>query len=219
MTSTEQTMGKTQFGLPIDESFGKAASEESIQKAAKALRAHNFSVEVVDTPAQARAYVNSILPKDQSILTTSSETVRLSGLDDDINRSGKFDAIRPKLEKMDRNTQRAEMAQLAAAPGVAVGSVHAVTEDGRVVDASASGSQIGPYAYSAGKVIWVVGSQKIVPDIETATRRVQYYAYPKEDVRAREKYGRPSALLKVLTMNGDFPGRVTIVIVREPIGY
>lgn len=219
MTTTEQTRTKTQFGIPIDESFAKPASEESIQRAAKALRAHNFTVEVFDTPAEARAYVNSILPKDQSILTASSETVRLSGLDEDINRSGKFNAIRPQLEKLDRNTQRAEMRRLGAAPDVVVGSVHAVTEDGRVVAASASGSQLGTYVYGAGRVIWVVGSQKVVPDIETATRRVQLYAYPKEDIRARERYGMPSALLKVLTVNGDWPGRVTVVLVREPIGF
>jgi acyl-CoA hydrolase len=140
-------------------------------------------------------------------------------LDEDINRSGKYNAIRPQLEKLDRATQRTEMRRLSASPDVVVGSVHAITEDGRVVVASASGSQLGPYASSAGKVIWVVGSQKIVPDIETAMRRVQYYAYPKEDIRAREKYGMPSALLKILTINGDWPGRSTIVLVREPIGF
>jgi hypothetical protein len=219
MTTTEQIQTKTQFGLPIDESFAKPASEESIQNAAKALKAHNFSVEVVGTLAEARAYVNSILPRDQSILTASSETVRISGLDEDINRSGKFNALRPPLEKMDRNTQRAEMRKLSASPDVVVGSVHAVTEDGRVVAASASGSQLGAYAYGAGRVIWVVGSQKVVPDIDAAMRRVQLYSYPKEDIRARGKYGMPSAVLKVLTMNGDFPGRSTVVLVREPVGF
>jgi hypothetical protein len=219
MITTEQIQTKTQFGLPIDESFGKPSPEESVQKAAKALRAHNFSVEVVDTLAQARAYVNSILPKDQSILTASSETLRISGLDEDINRSGRFNAIRPQLEKLDRSTQRAEMRRLSASPDVVVGSVHAVTEDGSLVAASASGSQLGPYSGGAGRVIWVVGSQKVVPDIDTAMRRVQYYSYPKEDIRAREKYGMPSALLKVLTINGDWPGRSTVVLVREPVGF
>ena len=219
MTTSEQIQTKTQFGLPIDQSFEKPASEESIQRAATALRAHNFTVEVVDTAAQARAYVNSVLPKDQSILTASSETLRLSGLLDDINRSGKFNAIMPQLEKMDRNTQRTEMRRLSASPDVVVGSVHAITEDGKVVAASASGSQLGPYASSAGKVIWIVGSQKVVSDLDTAMARVQLYAYPKEDIRAREKYGMPSALLKVLTVFGDWPGISTIVIVRDPIGF
>ena len=219
MTTTEQIQTKTQFGLPIDESFAKPASEERVQRAAKALKAHNFAVEVFDTLAQARAYVVSILTKDQTIATASSETVMLSGLDEDINRSGKFNAIRPQLEKMDRNTQRAEMRKLMSSADVVVGSVQAITEDGRAVSASASGSQLALYASGAGKVIWVVGSQKVVPDLDTAMRRIQYYSYPKEDIRARAKYGMPSALLKVLTVNGDFPGRITVVLIRETVGY
>jgi acyl-CoA hydrolase len=219
VTTSEQIQTKTQFGLPIDQSFEKPASEESIQKAATALRAHNFSVEVVSTLAEARAYVNSVLPKDLSVFTASSETVRLSGLDEDINRSGRYNSIRPQLEKMDRSTQRTEMRRLSASPDVAVGSVQAITEEGKVIAASASGSQLGAYAGGAGRVIWVVGSQKIVSDLDAAMRRVEYYAYPKEDIRAREIYGMPSALLKVLMVYGDWPGRTTIVIIRDPIGF
>jgi acyl-CoA hydrolase len=218
-TTAEEIQSKTQFGIPIDESFGKAVSEDSLQKTAEALRTRNFTVEVVNTPADARAYVSSILPKDQSIFTASSETVSLSGLDEDINRSGKYNAIRPQMEKLDYKTQRAEMLKLGATPDVVVGSVHAITEDGRVVTASGSGSQLGPYASAAGKVIWVVGSQKIVPDLDTAMRRLQYYAYPKEDSRVRAKYGMPSGLMKILIVNGDMPGRSTVVLIREPIGF
>jgi acyl-CoA hydrolase len=219
MTTTEQIQTKTQHGIPIDNSFAKAASEESVQKTAAALKARNFSVEVVDTPADARTYVNSILPKDRSIFTSSSETVNLSGLDADINRSGRYNAIRPQMEKLDYKTQRAEMLKMGASPDVVVGSVHAITEDGRVIAASGSGSQLGPYASAAGKVIWVVGSQKIVPDLDTAMRRLQFYAYPKEDNRVREKYGMPSGLMKILIVNGDMPGRSTVVLIREPIGF
>ncbi len=218
MTTTEQIQ-TTKYGIPIDESFAKAASEESIQKTAAALKARNFQVEVVDTPAAARAFVISILPKDQSIFTSTSETVSLSGLDEDINKSGKFNAIRPQMMKLDYKTQRREMLRMGAAPDVVVGSVHAITEDGRVIAASASGSQLGPYAGAAGRVIWVVGSQKLVPDLDTAMRRLQFYAYPKEDARLRETYGMPSALLKILIVNGDKPGRSTVVLIREPIGF
>jgi acyl-CoA hydrolase len=218
-TNAEEIQTKTQFGIPIDESFGKSASEESIQKTAAALKARNFSVEVVDTPAQARAYVLSILPKDQSIFTSSSETLRLSGIEGDINDSGKYNAIRPQMSKLDYKTQRAEILKMGATPDVIVGSVHAVTEDGRLLTASGSGSQLGPYAAGAGKVVWVVGSQKIVPDLDTAMRRLQYYAYPKEDTRMRQKYGMPSGLMKILIVNGDMPGRISVVLIREPIGF
>jgi acyl-CoA hydrolase len=218
MTTTEQVQ-TTKHGIPIDHSFAKASSEESLQKTAAALKARNFLVELVNTPADARAYVNSILPKDQTIFTASSETLNLSGLDEDINRSGRYNAIRPQMEKLDYKTQRAEMLKLGATPDVVVGSVHAITEDGRVIAASGSGSQLGPYASAAGKVIWVVGSQKIVPDLDTAMRRLQFYAYPKEDNRVREKYGMPSGLMKILIVNGDMPGRSTVVLIREPIGF
>jgi acyl-CoA hydrolase len=218
VTTTEQVQ-TTKHGIPIDHSFAKASSEESLQKTAAALKARNFLVELVNTPADARAYVNSILPKDQTIFTASSETVNLSGLEEDINRSGRYNAIRPQMEKLDYKTQRAEMLKLGATPDVVVGSVHAITEDGRVIAASGSGSQLGPYASAAGKVIWVVGSQKIVPDLDTAMRRLQFYAYPKEDNRVREKYGMPSGLMKILIVNGDMSGRSTVVLIREPIGF
>ena len=212
--------GKTEFGLPIDHGFSKPASEEQIQRAAAALRKHNFTVEIVDTATDARTYVNSILPKDQTIFTAASETLRLSGLDDDINNSGNYRSVRQQIAKLDPHVQIAERRRLGATPDVVVGSVHAVTEDGRLVVASAGGSQLGPYAAGAAKAIFVVGSQKIVPDLETAMRRIQVYSLPKEDVRAREKYGRASTLAKVLIINLDWPPtRSTAVLIREPIGF
>jgi len=212
--------GRTEHGLPIDESFSRPASEGQIQRAAESLRLHNFDVKVVDTVAEARAHVASILPRDKTIFTSASETIRLSGLDEDINGSGTFLSVRQQVAKLDPRERMTEMRRRGATPDVVVGSVHAVTEDGALVAASASGSQLGPYAGGAARAIFVVGSQKVVPDLETAMRRIKLYSYPREDVRAREKYGMPSSLAKILILNGDWPrGRSTVVIVREPIGF
>jgi hypothetical protein len=69
-------------------------------------------------------------------------------------------------------------------------------------------------------VIWVVGAQKVVPDLETGMRRLREYSHPKEDIRARAAYGSPSALAKILILNADWPaGRSTVVLIREPIGF
>ena len=224
MNAANETLQKdeslTEFGLPFDRAFSRPATEESIQRTAEALRKHNFSVRVVDTAADARDLVRSLLPREGRIYTAPSETLRLSGIDDDINGSGAYVSVRSELAKLDPKTQRPEMRRLTATPDVVVGSVHAVTEDGRLVAASATGSQLGPYAAGAGKAIFVVGSQKIVPDLETALRRLQFYSYPKEDDRARAKYGSPTALAKILIMNLDRPAeRSTVVLVREPIGF
>lgn len=224
MSLTTQTdaegKGTTEFGIPIDYSFSRAASDEQIRRAAAALEKHNISVHVVATAGEAREYVNSILPKDQSIYTSPSETLRLSGLEGDINDSGRYVSVRAEVSKLNPQTQRDEMRKLIASPDVVVGSVHAVTEDGRLIAASASGSQLGAYSAGAGRAIFVVGSQKIVPDLESGLRRIEQYAYPKEDIRARAKYGRPSALAKIFIMNMDWPvGRSTVVLIREPIGF
>ena len=91
------------------------------------LREHGIEVEIADNVPAARSFVNAILPRDETILTTSSETIRLSGLDEDINKSGKYKSLRQQLGKMDVKTQFPEMRRLGAAPDVVIGSVHAIT--------------------------------------------------------------------------------------------
>ncbi len=98
----------------------------------------------METPEDARRLADRILPEDKSIFTGSSERVRLSGLEEDIDRSGRLKSVRLELAKMDLNTQLRDMVKMGAAPDVIVGSVHAVTEDGRIVVDSASGSQLRP---------------------------------------------------------------------------
>ena len=118
------------------------------------------------------------------MFTGASETLRLSGIDEDINASGRYDAIRPRGLAMDRATQMDEIRRLLASPDVVVGSVAAVTETGSLVVASASGSQLPGYAGGAARAIWIVGAQKVVPDLSTALRRVEDHCLPLESDRA-----------------------------------
>jgi hypothetical protein len=122
---------------------------------------------------------------------------------------------------MDRETQADEIRRLLATPDYMVGSAHAVTEDGSLLFGSMSGSQIGPYASGAGKIVWVVGSQKIVPNVEAGLKRLREHSLVLESERARKAYGIPgSALNNILIINGTTaPGRLTVILVRQPIGY
>ena len=217
----EGNVDRTKYGLPIDRAFSVAASEERIQRTAESLAQNGFLVHVVDSPPDARKLVESLLPLDKSIFTASSQTVKLSGLDEAINGPGtKYKSLRQEIAKLDRSTQFREQIKMGAAPDIVVGSVHAITESGRVLVASASGSQLAPYAAGAEVVIWVVGSQKLVKDLDDAMRRVEHYSYPLEDARMHETMDRPSNLAKILIVNRElFPGRTTIVLVREPIGF
>jgi hypothetical protein len=200
--------------------FTDPAPAQRLERTAAALTAHGFTAEILDDAAAARARVAELIPAGASVFTAASETLRLSGIDADVNVSGRYQAVKPRALAMDRDAQPDEFRRLLASPDVIVGSVAAVTETGSLVIASASGSQLPGYAGGAARAIWVVGAQKVVPDLSAALRRVDEHALPLENARALEAYGVPSAVNRLLILNAEYqPGRGTVLLLREAIGF
>ena len=200
--------------------FTDPAPVDRLERVAAALTAKNFAVEILDDAAAARTRIKDLIPGGASVFTGASETLRLSGIEEDINRSGRYDAIRTRGQAMDRATQMDEIRRVLASPDVIVGSVAAVTETGSLVVASASGSQLTGYAGGSARAIWVVGAQKVVPDLGAALRRIEDHCLPLENDRAMKAYGRPSAVNRVLILNAEpHPGRGTVLLLREAIGF
>jgi L-lactate utilization protein LutC len=199
--------------------FADPAPAQRLERAATALTAHGFTVEVLDDVAAARSRIKELIPEGASVFTAASETLRLSGIDVDINTSGRYQAVKPRVLAMDRVTRADDIRRLLASPDVVVGSVAAVTETGSLVVASASGSQLPAYAGGA-RAIWIVGAQKVVPDLSTALRRLEDHALPLESARAQVVYGQPSAVNRLLILNAEpHPGRGTVLLLREAIGF
>jgi hypothetical protein len=204
--------------MPVNEAFASPADSAAVDRAAAALCANGFDARVVNSGAEAREMVLSLIPEGAEVGEGASITLDQIGVTEALEKSGRYDAIRPRTRSMDRATQMREIRKMGAAPDFQVNSVQAVTEDGRMLDVSATGSQLSPLAFGAGKLIIVAGSQKIVPDLATAFRRVQEYSYPIEDVKMQELYGMHSAVRKSLVFGSDTPGRTTVILVREPVG-
>ena len=201
-------------------SFAEPATAQRLERAAAALTSHGFTVEILDDVTAARGRIRDLVPEGASVFTGASETLRLSGIDEDLNRSGRYDSVKARSSSMDRATQLTEIWKMLACPDVLVGSVAAVTETGSLVAASARGSQLAGYAGAAPQVIWVVGAQKVVPDLSTALRRIEDHCVPLENERCVEAYGVPSALNRVLVLNAEpHPGRGTVLLLREAIGF
>lgn len=202
-------------------SFADAASEQSIEQAAAALTEHGFTVEILADAAAARERVKELIPEGASVFTGASETLRLSGIDDDINARGRYDAVRSRNRTVDRaTTKRSEIWAALATPDFIVGSVHAVTETGSLVVASASGGQLPGYAGAAEHAIWIVGAQKVVPDLATGLRRVEEHCVPLENERCMQVYGQRSAVNRLLILNAETePGRGRVLLLREAIGF
>jgi hypothetical protein len=206
--------------LPVNQEFSRLATDEQIERTVKALQANNFIVHVAQNGEEAKRIFFENLPEGANVHSGASKTLDTLGITEVIERSGKYDAMRPKLWSMDRKTQGDEMRRLGVSPDYMVGSVHALTEDGHALAASFSGSQLGPYVSGAGKLILVVGAQKIVKDVNEGLRRIQEYSYPLEDARAQQAYNIRSAINKVVILNAEmFPGRTTIILVKDELGF
>ena len=201
-------------------SFASLADEASVQRTAAALEAHGMTVIRADDAEEARRIVLDLLPEGAQVHHGASQTLDVTGITAELEASGRFEPVGLRIRSLDRATQGDEIRRLAAAPEVMLGSVHAVTESGSLLTASYSGSQLGPYASGAGRVILVVGTQKIVPDLESGLRRIDEHAYPLEDARALKAYGMHSDVSKILIIHREFvPGRISVVLVDQALGY
>ena len=204
---------------PIEE-YAKQATDEKIERTSKALEANGIQTLIAETGAEAKRLFLELIPERSEVFLSSSVTLEQLGIVADVDQSGKFDAVRPRMYAMNRETQGREIRKLIAAPDFAAGSVHAVTEDGHVLIASATGSQLGPYASGAGRVIWVVGAQKIVKDLNDGFRRIQEHVVPLEEEHMQQLYKVGTAVNEMLIVNrATRPGRITMILVKEELGF
>ncbi len=204
---------------PAVSDFGAPAPHEVIERTADALRARGYEVRIAQERDQARELALELIPNGSDVHQASSKTVDELGIGEALVERAEYTALRPLLWSMDRATQGKEIRQIGSGPDVVIGSVHALTEDGVLLASSMSGSQLGQYAGGADKVVLVVGSQKIVPDLATAFQRIEEHVIPLEDARALQAYGVHTANNKTLIIRGDLPGRTAVVLVNDAIGF
>ena len=210
----------TSNNIVSEKLFSEVVSDEQIRRTAQALEANGIKTLIAENAEEAKRLFYELVPDEAEIFLGASVTLETLGIQNEIDKSGRFDALRPKMFAMNRETQGREIRKLVGAPDYAAGSVHAVTEDGQVLIASNTGSQLGAYATSAGKVIWVVGAQKLVKDLNEGMKRVEEYVMPLEEEHMQQLYHVSTNVSKVLIVNREIrPNRITMIIVKEKIGF
>ena len=199
--------------------FTTLPDEDTLAATVVALEEHGFSVEVVNDLNVARQAVLARIPQGSSVMTNTSVTLAETGIADAINDSGRWESARNAMFALDFATQAQQMKAIGGQPDYALGSVHAITADGTLVIASASGSQLASYAWGAANVIFVAGAQKLVPTMEAAHQRIYQHSLPLEDARAQAAYGQHSQVGKILEIHQELPGRIHIVLIRQQVGF
>jgi L-lactate utilization protein LutC len=201
------------------ERFTALPDDQTLDATVVALEEHGSSVEVVADFDAARVAVLARIPEGASVMTATSVTLEETGIAEAINDGGPYDSVRNKLLALDFETQAQEMKAIGNQADYAIGSVHAVTRDGSLLIASASGSQLASFAWGAANVIFVIGAQKLVPSLEDAHERIYAHSLKLEDGRAIAAYGQHSFVGKILEIHQELPGRTHVVLIRQPVGY
>lgn len=198
--------------------FNKIVTDDALSTTQQALKANGINSIITNSAEEAKVEIFKLIPKGVEVMTMTSVTLDTLGVAKILNESGEYASVRAKLAT---ETDPVVKNKLGAGPDYTIGSVHAVTQDGKVVIASNTGSQLPAYVYGANHVIWVVGAQKIVSNIDEAMKRVYEYVLPLESERAHKAYGVDGSFVsKVLIINKEVnPNRATIVFVKESLGF
>jgi hypothetical protein len=200
--------------------WDKVADDSDIEKTVKALASHGIEAFVVKDRNEAREMMLSLIPQGSEVHAMTSVTLEETGIAKEIEESGRYISVRKKITSISGKAEREKARRAASACQYAIGSVHALTQDGKMVIGSQSGSQLAPYAFSASNVVWVVGAQKIVENLDSAFTRLSEHCVLLEDARARKAYGMGTSLNKTLVLAKEPAlGRARMIIVKEKLGF
>jgi hypothetical protein len=204
---------------PAPERFTALPDDATLAQTVAGLEERGFGVEVVDDLDAARRAVLALIPEGSSVMTNPSVTLQETGIAHAIDDSGRYDSARGRAVGLDHVAQLREIKAIMGQPEFSLGSVHAITRDGTLVVASALGSQLASYTFGAARVIFVVGAQKLVPDLAAAHERIHEYCLELEDARAMEAYGQHSRVGKILEIHREDPGRIHVVLIQRQVGF
>ena len=199
----------------------RLASAEAVHRTVEALEARNIHAVVVGNREEALQKLKELVPQGAQVLAVTSETLDDVGFTQYVAEDGVYDSLTRRFQEADTLEERAEMQRtLGSAPEYVVGSVQAVAETGHVVVASASGSQLSSYVFGAKNVVWVVGTQKLVPTLEDALARTYGYTFDRHKEWSPAQGHGPSAMGKVTIFESERrPNRTTVIFVNEALGW
>ena len=200
--------------------WNKSTDKKTIEKIIENLKPRQINAFFVETGKEAKEKVLELIPAGSRVLTASSQTLEKIGISDEIEGSGKYTSVRKEYMSLDHKKDADKIRVIRSTPDFIVGSVNAITKQGEMLIASNTGSQLAAYASGAGKIIWVIGAQKIVDNFESGLKRINDYVLPLESERLKKVYGVPSNVSQLLIFNKAVdPNRITIIFVNKNLGF
>ena len=201
--------------------FNRRPDEETILRTSAAVAERGIEVIAAADRREALDAVIGLIPKGVEVMNGSSTTLREIGFLDYLKEHGDdYENMHVSILSETDKQKQAGLRRRSVAAEYFLGSVNAIAETGELFACDASGSRVGAYPFAAGRLLLVSGVNKIVPTWQDAIARLREHAYPLENERALKAYGAPSTVGKVVIMEREiFPGRTTLILVKEKLGF
>lgn len=205
------------------EKYSQIPSDESIKRTVESLKARNFDSIVVQTASEAVDNLKKLIPKGASIMNGTSTTLEQIGFIEYLKSAEHgWNNLHEVIIAEKDPAKQALLRRQSLASDYYLGSAHALTEEGEILIASNTGSQLPNIAYGSQNVLLIVGAHKIVKDLPAAFDRLKNYVIGLEDKRMQKVYGMGTKHNKTLLLHGEstFTGRkITVIIVKEVLGF
>lgn len=196
---------------------------ENINKTITALQANGVEALVVQNRAEALEKIKELIPAGASVMNGASKTLEQIGFIDYL-KSGNhnWNNLHAGIVAEKDPAKQQILRKQATSADYYLGSVHALTQEGELIIASNSGSQLPNIVFNSPNLIFVVGIQKIVPTLADGMKRLEEYVIPLENKNMQEKYGINTTLSKIVIFKKEnlMMGRkVRIILVNEILGF
>jgi L-lactate utilization protein LutB len=223
MTKVTQYSAKNLYPeIVVDvDTWNRFPTPDVVELTVRAAEERGITVIPVDDGAEAMAVLRRIIPLNGEVMSGSSTTLIEIGFEEYVagGKSG-WNLMHSMINAENDAAKRAELRRKSVTADYFISGANAIAQTGEIVGCDASGSRVGAWPFAAGHLILVVGVNKIVPTLEDALKRVKLYAYPLENVRAKKVYGTPSVIGKCAIISQEkIKGRITLILVRESLGY
>jgi hypothetical protein len=163
------------------------------------------------------------------------------GGSESIIESGLVDALRKRnirlLDRYKKGVSKEEvwgMRRKGLSADIYVSSSNAITLDGKIVNMDGIGNRVAAMIFGPGKVILLVGMNKIVKTVEDAVARIKNYVAPRNALRVnidtpcskkgfcQEPHCMPPHRIcsqLVILESSIYPDRIKLFLVGEELGY
>ena len=202
--------------------YDTLASKEEIKRTMEALKARNVKVELVNTKEEALRKINALIPPGKEVMTGGSTTLDQIGLTDMLkSRKHPWKNLKDQILSENDPGKQMELRKKSITSEYFLGSVHAVAQTGEVLIVNATGSSLPSYAFSSDNVIWIVGTQKIVPTLEEGFKRIREHCVPLEDKRMKSVGYAGTTIVKYLIFEREINDnrKINLIFVNEKLGF